>query len=574
MSKYLSWLSIWFIPVLAVLFGTEAAGNERVETDPRLECIAELANDVYWSSLKRQPNFYIEYVGSQSDFRDKFANYFKKYKIHGKGVKVTLTSNWDSRNKILYPNLIFVSSSAMHYAGQISTFFKNYPVLIVTEQSYWAKGWMASLQPKDEDIHGVVHEWSYVVDPENIKTYAGLTVSTRLLAFSKKATHDVNLAVKPTPKKKKVDYASLLRERNDIIAQRESTIVLLEDTIVRQRVTIDSLSYRLSLVRYDAFSEIRPGLLWEVTTDTDVEPTVKKQRISTAPWGNNVVGLTIFAVLGLLSVSSVLILSALSPVAVSGTGLSHNATLAAMGTVAVAATENKKHSLEESFLGNVSHELRTPLNAIVGLSQYVATSHNVDDEVRESLEIINTNAHGLMQMMNNILMLSMLQRNEVVLEREMFEFYAFMKAMHESTLSYLQSLKRNDLQLTYETSICATDGVFIDCDIEKLRMLFELLLSLMLINTSVRTVSLGGLVKSQQECVLYLRASKDNAMKKLQLADFLFDESHKYQKSGLNSEISLDTVQGLLNLMGTQLYRTVGGVEQMYYFCMHLTHFC
>lgn len=579
MSRYLGWF--YFLLLFAVGVGVlpTAMGQKRTPPDQRLEHVAMLAREVYWPNLKRQPQFFIEYVGTPSDFSDKFTQYFQKHKVRGKSVQVTLTTNWESRNKILYPNLIFVSASAMVYMPKISKFFENYPVLIVSEQPYFGRGWMAALMPQEVDADGMVHEWSYTIDPTNIKTYSGLRVSAKIAPRNgspkQNITREVQTTVaKPPLQEKPVDYVSLLRERNEIIAQHEATIVLLEDTIIQQREAIDSLSYNLTLARYGMWDGIRQGLLWGSWTSDSARSAPKahvetsRERINTAPWETNSMGLTIFFVLGLVSVSSVLLLSGSSVTTTSSvaSGLSQDAELAAVGAMAVAA-DKERRSMEECFLGNVSHELRTPLNAIVGLSQYVATSQNVDAEVRESLEIINSNAHGLMQMMNNILMLAMLERKEVVLNLQTVDLSVLLADLYESMRSYIQSLKRTEELLMYHTSQHSGE-VLISCDVEKLRMVFELLLSLSMVNMHVRSLAFGGVIKSDAECLLYVRASGAETTKEVQLADFVFDSAHTYSKDSANSEISLDTAQGLLSLMGAQLYLAIGGVEQMYYFCL------
>ena len=197
----------------------------------------------------------------------------------------------------------------------------------------------------------------------------------------------------------------------------------------------------------------------------------------------------------------------------------------------------------------------------------MATSQNVDAEVRESLEIINSNAHGLMQMMNNILMLAMLERKEVVLNLQIVDLSVLLADLYESMRSYIQSLKRTDELMMHHTSQHSGE-VLISCDVEKLRMVFELLLSLSMVNTRVRSLAFGRVIKSDEECVLYVRASDAETTKEVQPADFLFDSAHTYSKDSAHSEISLDTAQGLLSLMGAQLYLAIGRVEQMYYFCL------
>lgn len=579
MGKKSCWLCSILLIVGVFFESPSAMSKKRTPADPRLEHVAMLAREVYWPNLKRQPRFFVEYVGNTSEFQDKFTQFFQKQKVHGKSVQVTLTTNWENRNKILYPNLIFVSSSAMLYLPRISKFFENYPVLIISEQPYFDKGWMATLIPQTDD-NGEVTDWSYSIEPTNIKTYSGLTVSAKLAPRNKKTPQTNTLASRNTPEnntevlEKRIDYVTLLSERNAIIAQHEATIILLEDTIMQQREAIDSLSSKLALARYGMLDGIRKGLLWGATIEGDIKPVSAlfsapprpQQNVNTAPWENAAMGLTIFFVLSLISISSVLILSSWSSIAQSSNFV-RGAEIATMGAMAVAATEDKR-SIEKSFLGNVSHELRTPLNAIVGLSQYVATTQNVDAEVRESLEIINSNAHGLMQMMNNILMLAMLQRNEVVLNVQTIDLAVLLAGLHDSMRSYLHSLKQSDDLVVPHTTQHTSGEVFISCDAEKLRMVFELLLSLSLINTNIRSITFGGVVKSGDECVLYVHASDAKTAKEMHISDFAFADSHLYNKDGAHAEISLDTAQGLLSLMGSQLYLTVGQFGQMYYFCL------
>ena len=87
-------------------------------------------------------------------------------------------------------------------------------------------------------------------------------------------------------------------------------------------------------------------------------------------------------------------------------------------------------------------------------------------------------------------------------------------------------------------------------------------------NTGIRSIAFGGIIKSADACILYVQASDSDSPKEMHISDFSFDKSHLYKKDSLNAEISLDTAQGLLSLMGTQLYLTIGGVKQMYYFCL------
>ncbi len=58
---------------------------------------------------------------------------------------------------------------------------------------------------------------------------------------------------------------------------------------------------------------------------------------------------------------------------------------------------------KSAFISNMSHELRTPLNAIIGFSQYMITYEELDDDQKEVMLNIESSAHYLLEMINEIL---------------------------------------------------------------------------------------------------------------------------------------------------------------------------
>lgn len=557
-------------------------GAKSKTTDQRIEHVAMLSREVYWPSLRRQPKFFVEYVGTPSDFSDTFVRYFKRHRIRGKAVQVTLTTNWENRNKQLYPNLIFVSASASAYVPRICKFFENYPVLIVSEQPYYGSGWMVSLIPQNLDAEGYAHDWAYNLDISNIKLFAGLNVSSRLISNKYKATEQEGVTV--TKKKTDgdeasaatpIDYIAQWEARGQLIASQATTIELLQDTIVQQRSTIDSLkTYNILFAsRFSLWNVARKDVLWGTWNATNTKmrnPSVRRVRINTAPWESEAMGFVIFILLGMVSLISVVSFSSGGFLGANKLPVvaDHAAVFSAtVGGMAVARNEQKQKTvMTDSFLGNVSHELRTPLNAIVGLSQYVASTQNVDAEVRESLEIINNNAHGLMQMMNNLLTLAMLQRNELTVKWERINLAVFLSELYWRMFAYVESLKReNEVVLQ---PIQRGEDVFISCDLEKLRSVFELLLTYCIPTSGRRILSFGGVQHTDSKYILYVYAAVGEESKSLSSSDFTFAETMRYRKDELSSEIRLDTVEGLLGVMGTNLYHEICGLEQKYYFCM------
>lgn len=88
-----------------------------------------------------------------------------------------------------------------------------------------------------------------------------------------------------------------------------------------------------------------------------------------------------------------------------------NAELATAGELAQAANRAKSR-----FIANMSHELRTPMSAIIGLTHILARN-NSDPGERDKLGKISDAADHLLQLLNNILDLSKMDAEQMVLEQ-------------------------------------------------------------------------------------------------------------------------------------------------------------
>jgi signal transduction histidine kinase/ActR/RegA family two-component response regulator len=74
---------------------------------------------------------------------------------------------------------------------------------------------------------------------------------------------------------------------------------------------------------------------------------------------------------------------------------------------------------KSSFLANMSHELRTPLNGIMGMTELVLGK--VDDPtIRARLGKIKKSSHNLLKVINDILDISKIEANHMVLEQTNF----------------------------------------------------------------------------------------------------------------------------------------------------------
>jgi signal transduction histidine kinase/ActR/RegA family two-component response regulator len=94
--------------------------------------------------------------------------------------------------------------------------------------------------------------------------------------------------------------------------------------------------------------------------------------------------------------------------------------------------KNEKRNVESTmqatqrFIANVSHELRTPLNGIMGANQ-ILLEDNMTDQQRSWLEISNSSAQHLTNMVNDILDISRLSHGSLELQEKRFKLTAMLQ---------------------------------------------------------------------------------------------------------------------------------------------------
>lgn len=88
----------------------------------------------------------------------------------------------------------------------------------------------------------------------------------------------------------------------------------------------------------------------------------------------------------------------------------------------IAAYEAAKSANEakSNFLARMSHDIRTPMNAIIGMSAIAAAQAENPEKVKDCLEKINDSGKHLLELINEILDMSKIEKGKLELNEEVF----------------------------------------------------------------------------------------------------------------------------------------------------------
>ena len=162
--------------------------------------------------------------------------------------------------------------------------------------------------------------------------------------------------------------------------------------------------------------------------------------------------------------------------------------------------------LKSEFISNVSHELRTPMYGVVGLTSMLANSQNLAGKDLHILNSLQFTSDYLLKLINNILQISKIEANEVVLSEEPTNLRILFQNVSDSFKRALEE-RRNKL-------VCK-----IDSKVPKLVMVDRLRLSQILMNL------LGNSVKFTKNGTIHLSLEViENATGELNLKFIVKDD--------------------------------------------------
>lgn len=126
--------------------------------------------------------------------------------------------------------------------------------------------------------------------------------------------------------------------------------------------------------------------------------------------------------------------------------------------------------LKSAILANMSHEIRTPLNAIVGFSDVLSAGGASEEEQRGYFEIIRTNSDLLLRLINDILDVSRLEADRVILSLESCNVVQIC----QQVVASVAQARRSTNQFLFE---CEREVVEMRTDVQRLQQVVINLLS-------------------------------------------------------------------------------------------------
>jgi len=128
--------------------------------------------------------------------------------------------------------------------------------------------------------------------------------------------------------------------------------------------------------------------------------------------------------------------------------------------------------LKTAFLANISHEIRTPMNAIIGFSRMIGSPEFDDDEKSKFVEIIINNGKLLLNLINDMISLSKIESNTLVLKKSPCRVNDLMVSLYKEFSYDIEEMGNTQLKLSCENSsprfTIITDPVLLQSILQKL----------------------------------------------------------------------------------------------------------
>lgn len=224
--------------------------------------------------------------------------------------------------------------------------------------------------------------------------------------------------------------------------------------------------------------------------------------------------------------------------------------------------------LKSSFLANISHEIRTPLHGIIGFAQILKENQISDIERGQFLDIIVDSGNKLMNIISNIIDISMLDAGQIKIQNQDYNVYSTVKELFEI---YDKVRIAKDKKFNFVLELEVEDSLPFNLDGYRFRQILSNLIENAFKFTETGEVCLGCRIFND-ELLCYVKdtgigISRENLLKIFERFKQL-DESNNRVYSG--NGLGLAICKGLLDLMEGRIWAVSKETGSEFYFSLPL----
>lgn len=206
--------------------------------------------------------------------------------------------------------------------------------------------------------------------------------------------------------------------------------------------------------------------------------------------------------------------------------------------------------LKSTFLANMSHEIRTPMNAIVGFSALLEDPDVADQDRQRYGSIIRNNSEALLTLINDIIDVSIIEADQLVLTSTYFDVHEVMKELQE----FYSRHGKKPIKFIYANDE-EQGNFFLFNDLVRFRQIMNNLLNNAEKFTREGSIEFG--YENNPDQIKFFVRDTGIGIRKDQ-RDKIFNYFHKVQpgdtKLYSGTGIGLSITRSLVNLMGGEIW--------------------
>ncbi|MCF8369623.1 MAG: HAMP domain-containing histidine kinase [Bacteroidales bacterium] len=211
------------------------------------------------------------------------------------------------------------------------------------------------------------------------------------------------------------------------------------------------------------------------------------------------------------------------------------------------------NSLQSSFLSNISHEIRTPMNVIVGFSNLLSDNSYTLEQRDFFIEEINKNSRELLRIIDNIIITSKIDTENIKPEMDHFSIDLIMNELHSQVKKFISDFSFNDIKIILSRHK-EHKNLIIFTDKDKLKRALLNLIENAIKFTINGTVEYGYKVEDKK-VEFYVNDTgigiERKNLKKVLEKFYKIDESNESGKKGLG--VGLSVSDKLIKILGGKL---------------------